>query len=148
LQAGFDLSEARQQALPREVGFAKQLADQRAFSWTRMLSDLEEAVPPSVSLGSVALTPRESIVTLNGSALTLKDVTAFVNALENHRAFRDVVLSQHRVKESTKEEGHHYRQRPAVEFTLTVTYRPHPDLLPHSGGEGRSEREGKGGTRS
>lgn len=124
LRAGFDLSETRLKTLNREVVFARHVTEQRAFSWTQFLSALEEAVPPRISINSVALAPKEAVISLNGSALALADVTAFVNALENHRAFRDVVLSQHRVKESVKDGEHHVPSRPTVEFTLTVTYRP------------------------
>jgi type IV pilus assembly PilN-like protein len=124
LQAGFDLSETRRRALAQEVSFSKRVAEQHAFSWTQFLSALEETVPARVSLNSVALAPKEAVISLNGSALALADVTAFVNALENHRAFRNVVLAQHRVQERAKDGDHQTRSRPTIEFTLTVTYRP------------------------
>lgn len=124
LRAGFDLSETRRKALAQEVSFSRRVAEQHAFSWTQFLSDLEETVPSHVSLNSVALAPKEAVISLNGSALTLADVTAFVNALENHRAFRNVVLSQHRVQEPSRDSEHQAPFRPTVEFTLTVTYRP------------------------
>src|SRR2546427_9319765 len=47
-RAGVDLADERLKTLPREVAFTNQLLEQRAFSWTRFLNDLEEAVPPSV----------------------------------------------------------------------------------------------------
>lgn len=123
-RAGFDLSETRRKTLAQEVSFSKRVAEQHAFSWTQFLSALEETVPARVSINSVALAPKEAVISLNGSALSLADVTAFVNALENHQAFRNVVLSQHRIKESVKDGEHHAPSRPTVEFTLTVTYRP------------------------
>jgi len=123
-RAGLDLSDRRIKALNREVDFANQLLEKRAFSWTRFLSQLEDAVPPHVSISSVLLSFKDSTITLNGTALTLKDVTALVNNLENHPAFHDVVLSQHRFKESG--DGKISGQDPSgmVEFTLTVMYRP------------------------
>lgn len=124
LRAGFDLSESRRTTLAQEVSFSKRVAEQRAFSWTQLLSALEEAVPPRISINSVSLAPKEAVISLNGSALALADVTAFVTALESHRAFRNVVLSQHRVRESSKDSEQHAPSRPTVEFTLTVTYRP------------------------
>lgn len=124
LRAGFDLSEARRKTLAQEVSFSRRVAKQHAFSWTEFLSALEETVPPRVSLNSVALAPKEAVISLNGSALALSDVTTFVNALEGHRAFRNVVLSQHRVQEPSKDREHQAPSRPTVEFTLTVTYRP------------------------
>lgn len=124
LRAGFDLSETRRKTLAQEISFAKRVAEQHAFSWTQFLSALEETVPVRVSINSVALVPKEAVISLSGSALALTDVTAFVNALESHRAFRNVVLSQHRVQESSKDGERQAPSRPAIEFTLTVTYRP------------------------
>jgi Tfp pilus assembly protein PilN len=124
LRAGFDLSDTRLKTLSREIVFARHVTEQRAFSWTQFLGALEEAVPPRISINSVALSPKEAVISLNGSALTLSDVTTFVNALENHRAFRNVVLSQHRIKEPVKDGEQHMPSRQTVEFTLTVMYKP------------------------
>jgi Tfp pilus assembly protein PilN len=124
LRAGFDLSETRRKTLAQEVGFSRRVAQQHAFSWTRFLSALEETVPSHVSLNSVALAPKDAVISLTGSALAIADVTAFVNALESHRAFRNVVLSQYRVREPSKDREHPAPSRPTVEFTLTVMYRP------------------------
>ena len=126
-QAGMNVSEARANELGHQVAFVNRLTEQRAFSWTRFLSDLEEAVPPHISISSVALDFKEIVITLNGTALTLKDLTTLVNKLENHPAFRNVVLSQHRFQEQA---GRGESNTPGkdeartVEFTMTVTYRP------------------------
>ena len=123
-QAGFDLSEARRKMLAQEIGFSRRVAEQHAFSWTQFLSALEETVPPHVTLNSVALAHKESVISLNGAALALVDVTTFVNALESHRAFRNVVLSQYRVQEPSTGRERQASSRQTIEFTLTVTYRP------------------------
>jgi len=126
-QAGMNLSEARATELGHQVTFVNRLTEQRAFSWTRFLSDLEEAVPPHISISSVALDFKETVITLNGTALTLKDLTTLVNKLETHAAFRNVVLSQHRVQEpSARGESNApgKDETRTVEFTMTVTYRP------------------------
>ncbi len=112
---GFDLSDAALQRLPREVAFANHVIAKRVFSWTRFLTDLEEAVPPRIAINSIRLDSKESVITLAGLALTLKDLTALIISLEDHRAFQDAVLGQHRVLESD-----------TVEFTLTVRYHPEP----------------------
>ncbi|MER3422042.1 MAG: hypothetical protein C4293_01215, partial [Nitrospiraceae bacterium] len=124
-RAGIDLTEDRKTRLSQEVAFANRLLEQQAFSWTRFLGDLEEAVPPHVSIRSVALNFKDSVITLNGEALTLKDVTELVNGLENHSAFRNVVLSQHRVKERTAGQSMSdlLGEQGTVEFLLTVVYR-------------------------
>ncbi|MGH7251609.1 MAG: PilN domain-containing protein [Nitrospiraceae bacterium] len=98
-QAGMDLSEARAKELGHQVAFVNRLTEQRAFSWTRFLSDLEDAVSPHISISSVGLDFKDTVITLNGTALTLKDLTTMVNKLDNHPAFRNVVLSQHRFLE-------------------------------------------------
>lgn len=119
-RAGVNLSDERLKALPREVAFTNQLLEHRAFSWTRFLNDLEESVPPSVSVGSVTVNFKDSLIALNGTARSLKDLTALVNSLEGHASFRNVVLSQHSFRES---EGPRDGTG-MLEFTLTVTYRP------------------------
>ena len=122
-RAGLDLSDGRIQTLGREVAFANQLLEKRAFSWTRFLTELEDGVPPHISISSVTLSFKDSTITLNGTALTLKDVTTLVNNLENHQAFHDVVLSQHRFKESAEGKAAGHNTAGTVEFTLTVVYR-------------------------
>lgn len=107
-----DLSEAAMQRLPKEVAFANQILTRRAFSWTRFLADLEDAVPPRLSIRSLQLDSKSSLITINGAALTLKDLTRFIIGLEDHRTFQNAVLSHHR----TLENG-------SVEFVLTVQYR-------------------------
>ena len=124
LRAGVDLSEERLKAMSQEVAFSDQLLKQRAFSWTRFLSDLEDAVPPRISIASVTLGGSDTAIALSGSALALRDVTALVNSLERHPAFWNVVLSQHRVQEPTGSEEEKKRMRPTVEFTMTASYRP------------------------
>ena len=119
-RAGVDLADERLKTLPREVAFTNQLLEQRAFSWTRFLNDLEEAVPPSVSIGSVTVNFKDSLIALNGTARSLKDLTGLVNGLEGHPAFRNVVLSQHTFR-ATEGAGD---GRGMLEFTLTVTYHP------------------------
>ncbi|MDA2910601.1 PilN domain-containing protein [Nitrospiraceae bacterium AH_259_D15_M11_P09] len=128
-QEGFDVSEQRNQALAREVAFANTLIEKRGFSWTRFLGDLEETVRPQVSIASVKLDFQGSTITLAGSALTLKDLTAFVNTLENHVSFQNVVLSQHQVRQDEKQGSRRTagsKNRPSrfVEFQMKVSYRP------------------------
>jgi hypothetical protein len=125
-RAGFDVSEKRAPTLLKEVTFANHFVERENFSWTRFLSDLEDAVTPRVSINSVAVSFRESLITLSGSTLTLKDLTGFVNELEGHRAFENAVLSQHRVRETpnkTAVQGAPAELPSVIEFTLSVTYR-------------------------
>ena len=108
---GLDLSDAALQRLPRDVAFANQLIAKRAFSWTHFLGDLEKAIPPGVSINSIRLDPKESIIALTGSAASLKDLTTLIISLEDHAAFHDAVLLQYRVQDNT-----------LVDFNVTVHY--------------------------
>lgn len=118
--AGIDLTEPRLQTLAQEVTFANQLLEKRGFSWTRLLGDLEQAVPDRVSLASVNLNFTDSTISLRGAARTLKDLTAFVDSLERHPAFSHVVVSRHQIHETVKA-----RRNPTaayVSFSLVVRY--------------------------
>lgn len=128
-QAGFDLTEERIKALAKEASYANQLLEKRAFSWTRLLSDLEETVPPAVSLSVVTLGGTDATITLTGTARTLRDLTVFVDALEGHPSFRNAVLAHHRVREAGRRSAGKASARAVgqtgsllIEFMLTVTY--------------------------
>jgi Tfp pilus assembly protein PilN len=119
---GVVLSQGRAQAMAREVAFANRLLETRAFSWTRFLNDLEQAVPEHISIKSVQVNFKDSSITLNGNALTLKDVTILVDELENHPAFFNVTLTQHKVQD--KSHDHSSTGIQPIDFSLTVGYRP------------------------
>ena len=128
-EAGYDVTDGRLKGLEQEVSFTNQMLAKGAFSWTRFLTDLEEAVPPNVSIGSVALSFKDGVSTiaLTGSALGLRDLTTLVNGLESHPTFRQVVLSHHQTQGSPERADGPSRDKDgprAVEFSLTVTYRP------------------------
>jgi len=126
-RVGLELSDKQTGILAREAAFANQLLEKRAFSWTRFLGDLESALPARISIGSVALNFKDSTIILNGAARTFRDLTAFIDGLEHHPAFSNVVLSNHRIKEPKGEERKHAAAPESgmqtVEFTLTVNYK-------------------------
>jgi len=127
-QAGYDLTEQRIKGLNREVSFANQLLEKGAFSWTRFLSDLEDAIAPRISFISVKLSFKESVISLSGSAFTLKDLTAQIHKLEGHPAFSNVVLSQHQIQEEHGREvadGSAIKPTESVSFTMSMVYHPH-----------------------
>jgi hypothetical protein len=114
--------------LQGKIAFANQLADKHAFSWTRLLSDLEETVPPHVSIGSVKLDFQQSTIVLDGMARNLQDVNAFVQSLQQHRAFQQAVLTKHEMQKRhggvagpVSSEGVIGQHLP-IEFTLAVSY--------------------------
>ena len=115
---GVDLSDGAMGKLSGDVEFANELIAQRAFSWTRFLSDLEDAVPTGVSIKHIRLDSKGAAVTIGGSALSLKDLAAFVISLEDHRAFADANLLEHRVHENN-----------VVDFSVTAHYQPQEKRL-------------------
>jgi Tfp pilus assembly protein PilN len=109
---GIDLSEEALKRLPFEVELANQLLEKRTFSWTKFLTELEQAIPPRLALSSVRLDQAGKTVQLAGTAISLEDITAFTVGLQDHATFKDPVLAQHRVGSNG-----------LVEFDVTVQYR-------------------------
>ena len=111
LKAGVDVSDNALKNLPVQVGFANQLVAKRTFSWTTFLTNLEETVPVKVSIQSIRVETKGSVIRPAGSARTLQDVAQFARRLEDHAAFANPALLQHRAQD----DGH-------IQFDLTVTY--------------------------
>lgn len=109
---GVDLSEHALSRLAFEVELANQLLEKRVFSWTKFLTELEQAVPPRLALSSVRLDQAGTTVRLTGTAMSLEDITAFTVGLQSHATFQDPVLAQHRAGSNG-----------FVEFDVTVQYR-------------------------
>ncbi len=109
---GMDLSDDALNRLSFEVELANQLLEKRIFSWTKFLTELEQAVPSRLALSSVRLDQEGTMVRLTGTAMSLEAVTAFTVGLQDHATFRDPVLTQHRAGVNG-----------LVEFDVTVRYR-------------------------
>ncbi len=107
-----DVSDAVLQRLPRDVAFANQLIARRAFSWTHFLRDLEAAVPEGIAIQNIKVDVKASSIVMGGTASGLKELTALIIGLEDHPAFQQAVLGQHRTLDSG-----------FVEFGLTVHYK-------------------------
>ena len=117
---GYNLSDQWIQALPQHVAFSRELASHQKFSWTQFLNDLETAVPARISIDAVALDFHHSTITLSGAALTLDDLSALLNNLEQHPAFQQVVLSNHKILKKNDKT----RKFSFFVFNLEVTYQP------------------------
>ncbi|MGE3152598.1 MAG: PilN domain-containing protein [Nitrospiraceae bacterium] len=111
---GIDLTDSALQRLPAEVAFINSLVEQREFSWTAFLSELEKTVPSRVGISSIRLDPASAAIRLSGSAVTFEDATSFLTALQDHPTFRDPVLIQHQIREDG-----------LVEFHVQIQYRGH-----------------------
>ena len=120
--------------ITREVRFVNQLAEKRAFSWSRLLADLETTIPPHMALRTVQLNFQDSTVALHGSAASLHDIHTFMTNLEQHAAFRHAALASHRLEHQESQPARASQAsmatpdtlQPArgVDFQLTVGYRP------------------------
>lgn len=109
---GIDLSEEALKRLSLEVALANQLLEKRTFSWTKFLTELEQAIPSHLALSSVRLDQAGTMVRLTGTATSLEDITAFTVGLQDHATFKDPILAQHRVGPNG-----------LVEFDITLQYR-------------------------
>ena len=109
---GIDLSEEALKRLPSEVELANQLLEKRTFSWTKFLTELEQALPARLALSSVRLDQAGTMVRLTGTAAGLEDITTFTVGLQDHATFKDPILAQHRVGPNG-----------LVEFDVTLQYR-------------------------
>lgn len=116
-----------------EVAFANQLSDKRSFSWTRLLNDIEETLPPHVALGSIKLNDHESIIVMEGAAERLQDINAFIQHLQGHHSFHQAVLDKHEIQQDASGgrggdseigEGASPSRHQYLEFRLAVRYRP------------------------
>ncbi len=111
---GLDLSAGRLAKLPNDVAFANRLIVERAFSWTRLLGELEQSVPSDLAITGIQHDLGQSVtIRLSGSARGLENVTEFTKALTDHAAFYDPLLVNHRVRSDNG----------FVEFNLVVGYR-------------------------
>jgi len=110
--AGIDLSEEALKKLPFEVQLANQILEKRTFSWTRFLTELEQAIPSHLTLISVRLDQTGTMVLLKGTATNLEDITTFTVGLQDHVVFKDPILAQHRVALNG-----------LMEFDITLQYR-------------------------
>jgi hypothetical protein len=123
IRAGIDVSPERMKLITRQASFMTHVQKSRSLSWSRLLTHLEEAVPPHISLSSVGLNFANATIALKGTALTLKDLTGFVDQLEAHHAFSQAVLSEHHMAEVEQAASTREALRP-LEFVMTVHYRP------------------------
>ncbi len=117
---GFDASPARLQALREEVAFANRVVRRQRFAWTQLLDDLERTTPQRISMQAIVLN-KESLA-LSGAALTLEDLTAFVDQLKTHPAFHHVEIASHKWQRRSR----NVKTGPAtfLTFNLAVSYEP------------------------
>ena len=100
-----------ERTLLSEIAFANTLLGLKSFSWTSFLSDLEGVVPQNISIIKIQPQFKGGEVHVEGSALSLKDLTHFILRLENSQRFNTIFLAN----QKTEEGG-------VVRFTITFKY--------------------------
>jgi Tfp pilus assembly protein PilN len=103
---------------------ANAIIDRRAFSWTELLQQIEETLPPDVRITTVQPGLEEGVfrVTLAAEARRPEDVADFIDALEKTGAFADVVP----LREAITDEG-------LVATTIDTVYTPRPRAAEEGG---------------
>jgi len=115
--SGLDLSYQAIQNIPPQVTFVKQIRERVGFSWTQLLTDLEAAIPPHITMNSVSLDEKNDTILLQGSATSLADLNRLIHQLDKHAAFQNAMLSQHANKNTKEEQGDSL-----IVFSLKVSY--------------------------
>jgi len=100
---------------------ANAIIDRRAFSWTMLFSQFEQALPPDVRI--TAVQPRREqngtfAVNIGVQARRVEDVEAFIQALEAQTPFKDVLAREEQTSDSGLIEaiidGRYMPERPAA----------------------------------
>ena len=131
-RAGLTLTDEQINAVRKEIAFANQLTEKRDFSWTEMLHNLEEGMPPHVSINSVRLNFQDSTIRLQGTVKSIQDLDALVTKLNEAGTFSRVGLTEHNIQtnvgparrstEAVAADQSNQRSTDVINFTLTVTY--------------------------
>lgn len=104
-------------ALPARLEAYNRIIAATAFSWTGLLMELEESLPPNVGLTAIHPDPASGTVTLEGAARGLADIEAFLTLLGQRPVFRDAFLMRH------NEQGRGGAEGPRLQdFTIKLIY--------------------------
>ncbi len=87
------------------------LMEARKISWTRFLTSLETVVPVGVALKNVEFNPKDSTLTLNGTARSPESLRNLVVAMEKSASFKAPFL-----KHQSLEKGN-------ISFNVVAVYR-------------------------
>lgn len=114
--------------IQQEVRFVNQLAEKRRFSWTQLLHDLEEAVPPGIAIGKIQRDAHTASMMINGYAASMGELHALMNQLQTRSVFRHPLLHHHQLAAPSSPEGGAEREGGRVEFSVTVEYQGISDM--------------------
>ncbi len=102
--------------LRKEVSLLNDLMAQRRFSWSRLLTELEQRVPNNLSVTDIQTDGRDGTILLDGEAYSLKELSEFSKRLEESRHFLEVFLAREERRDS--DDG------PVTAFSMKFRYRP------------------------
>jgi Tfp pilus assembly protein PilN len=98
------------QRLMKDLNAMSGLLEARRFSWTRLLTAIEEAFPSGIALTRVELNPREQIVVLEGAAQSPEALSTLMIGLQRSGSFRNPLLK------------HQSMDKGDLSFNVTVQY--------------------------
>lgn len=84
--------------LVKDLGAMSALIEIRRFSWTRLLSKIEQIVPVGVALDSVKYNPKERTLSLEGLAGSPEALRNLMVGLERSSSFKDPFLKHQSVE--------------------------------------------------
>ncbi|HBG46363.1 MAG TPA: hypothetical protein DDW94_05165 [Deltaproteobacteria bacterium] len=90
-------SEQDIKVFKRQVDYINGFVEKKVFSWTGLLSELEEVLPNSVYLLQISPDFEQSSVTISGSARNFDDILKAIDKMESGR-FKKVILLNHSQK--------------------------------------------------
>ncbi|MFQ5839639.1 MAG: PilN domain-containing protein [Candidatus Methylomirabilales bacterium] len=102
--------------LTRRITLYNEIVERASFSWSRLLFELEKAIPQRVRLTEIQPEFTSRLVRLRGKAASFEDLLTFVRGLEARTSFSEVFVLQHAL---SKEKGGPGR----IAFTIGLTYR-------------------------
>jgi Tfp pilus assembly protein PilN len=102
---------AERAQLVKDLSAMSGITGSRKFSWTKLLTSIETAVPAGVALKSVNFNQENSLLTLEGAAHSPESLRNLVIALEKSSLFREPLL-----KQQTLEKG-------SISFNVVAIYR-------------------------
>jgi Tfp pilus assembly protein PilN len=108
-QAGPALLE--RERLVKDLTAMSGLMEARKISWTRLLSNIEAVVPVGVALKHVEFSPKDSTLTLSGTARSPESLRNLVVAMEQSASFKAPFL-----KHQSLEKGN-------ISFNVVAVYR-------------------------
>lgn len=110
--------EDKVKVLVERVDFYNRLLEASSFSWIGLLYELEDSLPPGISLSEIQPDFSTSKVSLKGTAQSFESIHNFLGALEGKEAFKGVfLLRQGKAKKAEGSLGE------AWEFSISLNYK-------------------------